>query len=143
MLIMITKDEICSLATVADETSEGYEREMERLTAEGFAPVLIERSAVPVSREFRNAWKVGSDKVDVDMPTARTIHMDRIRKARAKALTVKDVEYLLADEAGNATAKATIAAQKQALRDIPQTFDLSTAATPEELTALWPDGLER
>lgn len=143
MLIVIEKDGIASVRTVPGDDPEAIQMEVERLTAAGFAPQIIERNALPASREFRGAWKVGGGKVDVDMPTARTIHMDRIRKARDKTLSVKDVEYMQADEAGNSTLKAEIVAQKQYLRDIPQSFDLESCVTPDELSAAWPPGLER
>ena len=37
---------------------------------------------------------------------------------------------------------ATVAAEKKALRDIPQTFDLTTD-TADELKAKWPEGLPK
>lgn len=102
--------------------------------------VIVEDHEVPSDRTFRNAWVKGQgpNKVDVDMPKAREIHMTKIRKARDKKLADMDVQYMRADEAGNASEKAAIAQQKQALRDIPTTFDLSVATTPDELKALWP-----
>lgn len=127
----------------SDISHETYQREFDRIASEGYAPEIVERTAIPASREFRNAWKKGEGKVDIDMATARTIHMDRIRKARDKALKVQDVKYLLADEGGDMTRKAEVAAQKQYLRDIPQNFDLESCQTPEELSAAWPPGLDR
>jgi hypothetical protein len=75
------------------------------------------------------------------MSKARGIQMDRIREVRNKELAKKDVEYMKALEADDGSAK-TIAAEKQALRDIPQTFDLTTD-TPEQLKEKWPEGLPR
>ncbi len=77
----------------------------------------------------------------VNMSKARGIQMDRIREVRNKELAKKDVEYMKALEADDGSAK-TIAAEKQALRDIPQTFDLTTD-TPEQLKEKWPEGLPR
>ena len=48
------------------------------------------------------------------------------------------MKALEADD-GSSTAIAT---EKQALRDIPQTFDLTTD-TPEELKEKWPEGLPK
>ena len=42
----------------------------------------------------------------------------------------------------NAKHKKKIALAKQALRDLPQTFDLSSPVTPDELKAAWPDELK-
>jgi len=51
---------------------------------------------------------------------------------------------LLAIEAGNTSDQTRIAAEKVTLRQIPQTFDLTTDPdTPEQLQAKWPEGLAR
>lgn len=143
MLILIEKDGIVSVVTVPGDDPEAIQSEAGRLRDEGYEPEIVERTAIPPSREFRNAWKVGNGKVVVDMATARTKHMDRIRKARDKALKVQDVKYVLADEAGDTTRKAEVVALKQYLRDIPQIFDLEWCASPEELSVAWPPGLDR
>jgi hypothetical protein len=73
----------------------------------------------------------------VNMAKARTIHMDKIRAVRNKQLTDLDVSFMRAVETGDASELARIAGEKQVLRDIPQTLDLTTN-TPEELKAIWP-----
>ena len=56
----------------------------------------------------------------------------------------KDLEALRAIEDGDTSAQAVVKAKKQELRDIPQTFDLTTEHdTPEELKAKWPEGLPK
>lgn len=102
------------------------------------AIVIGTQLVLPPDRTFRGAWRSDATGVSIDMPVARTIHMDRIREARNKVLASKDREYMIADERGNNTDKQTIAAAKQVLRDIPATVDLSVATTPEQLDALWP-----
>jgi len=95
---------------------------------------ICDDSAIPQDRTFRNAWEQGVNKVpEVSMPKARVLHMDRIRLARNTALAVLDIETMKGRD---------VQAEKQVLRDIPQTFDLSSATTPEALKALIPDGLE-
>lgn len=84
-------------------------------------------------RYFRNAW-AWTGAVSIDMPKARDIHMGRIRAARDAELAKLDIEQLKGND---------VTAEKQRLRDIPQTFDLTAAATPDELKALWPEGLPR
>ena len=79
--------------------------------------------------------------IKVNMAKARGIQMDKIREMRNKELAKKDVEYMKALEADDGSAKA-IAAEKQALRDIPQTFDLTTN-TADELKEKWPEGLPK
>ena len=75
----------------------------------------------------------------VNMEKARGIQMDKIRLVRNAELTKKDIEFMKALEADDGSSTA-IAAEKQVLRDIPQTFDLTTD-TPEELKNKWPDSL--
>jgi hypothetical protein len=72
-----------------------------------------------------------------DMPIARGIHMDCIRVVRNAELVKEDLTFMRAVEAGDTSAESTIATKKQVLRDIPQTFDLTTD-TPEQLKAKWP-----
>lgn len=79
--------------------------------------------------------------VRVNMAKARAIHLAEIRRVRDAELAALDIPFMRAIEAGDRDAQAMIAQQKQTLRDIPQTFDLTTVRTPEQLKALWPDGL--
>jgi hypothetical protein len=46
-------------------------------------------------------------------------------------------------EDGDTDAQDAASTEKQALRDLPATFDLSSYATPSDLNAAWPDGLPR
>jgi hypothetical protein len=80
--------------------------------------------------------------IKANMTKARVIHMNNIRAIRDRELAEKDITFMRAVEDGNADAQATIKAEKQNLRDIPQTFDITTGVdTPEQLKAKWPDGL--
>jgi len=90
---------------------------------------------------FRNAIRWDGAKCVCDLPHARGIHMDRIRLARNAELVKKDIDFMKALEADDGSHKV-IAAEKQTLRDIPQTFDLTTD-TPEQLKAKWPEGLPK
>jgi hypothetical protein len=77
--------------------------------------------------------------VNVNMTKARAIHMDAIRVVRNTELVAKDIVFMRAVEAGDASAQSTISTEKQALRDIPATFDITTGVdTPEKLKAKWP-----
>ena len=80
--------------------------------------------------------------INVNMTKARVIHMDKIRLVRNKELAAKDITFMRAVEAGDTDAQATIATEKQVLRDIPSTFDITTDVdTPEKLKAKWPTEL--
>jgi len=100
-----------------------------------------ERDA-PTDRTFRHAWEATADGIQVSMPKARGIQMDKIREVRNKELTALDVPFMKALEDGDTDAQATIKTKKQELRNIPQTFDLTTD-TPEELKIKWPEGLPK
>ena len=101
---------------------------------------IIDKSQVP-DRKFRDSWKQESSSVVEDMTKARAIHMDRIRVYRNAELAKEDINYQRAIEADDNDTKAAVATKKQALRNIPQTFDLSGASNGEELDALWPSEL--
>ncbi len=87
--------------------------------------------------------ELDGDQVDVDMPRARVIHMDRIRGERNRKLLRLDTEEGLASRGRHPNGKsvAEIQAVKNVLCDLPDTYDLEGAVTPEELKALWPDEL--
>ena len=52
--------------------------------------------------------------------------MNGIRVIRNAELVTRDTTFMRALEAGDASAQAVISTEKQTLRDIPQTFDLSS-----------------
>lgn len=97
---------------------------------------IIQDADLIPDRTFRNAWK-DTGKIEVDMPKAREIHKDNLRKARTKLLTDLDIEYLIADEANDSTKKNEIKAKKQILRDITDNPDIVNATTPEQLKEVW------
>ena len=87
------------------------------------------------------AWEMDTDGTPkVNMAKARGVHMDKIRVVRNAELVKLDLTSLRAVEAGDASAQAAVVTEKQTLRDIPQTFDLTTD-TPTQLQAKWPSEL--
>jgi len=106
--------------------------------ADAVGTEVVDVAVIMPDRTFRNAWVKKTGGIKVSLPKARPIHLDRIRVVRDAELLRLDIEYLKADEVGDAALKASIATEKQVLRDIPQTFDLTVATTPDELKALWP-----
>ena len=80
--------------------------------------------------------------VNVNMTKARAIHLAEIRRVRNLELAAKDITFMRAVEVGDAAAQSTIGTEKQVLRDIPATFDITTGVdTPELLKAKWPTEL--
>ena len=94
-------------------------------------------------RTFRNAWECSaSGDMEVSMSKARVIHMDKIREVRNAELVARDIPFMRAIEAGDTDAQSTIGTEKQVLRDLPATFDITTGVdTPEKLKAKWPTEL--
>jgi predicted dinucleotide-utilizing enzyme len=92
---------------------------------------IVDVSAIPSDRTFRNAWEhcpVNGAKVNV--AKAKVIHLDRLRELRAPKLSALDIAYQRADELGDAQGKRDLAAKKQALRDVTK------AALPDDLASL-------
>ena len=80
--------------------------------------------------------------VAVNMTKARAIHLTEIRRVRDEELVKLDIPWMKAVEAGDTSTQATIRTQKQTLRDLPATFDITTDVdTPEKLKAKWPSEL--
>ena len=88
-----------------------------------------------------SAWEMDTDGTPkVNMAKARGVHMNKIRISRDAELVKEDLTILRAIEDGDSSAQAAVKTKKQTLRDIPQTFDLTTD-TPLELQAKWPSEL--
>ena len=114
------------------------EESWDRLPDNAINPQIVEEDAIIPDRTFRNAWEADSGSIKVNMDKARGIHMDRIRQARDQRLEALDKETVQALGKKDDAKLAEIEAQKQVLRDIPQTLDLSKAASPDELKIIWP-----
>ena len=96
------------------------------------------------NRDARDgAWEMDTDGTPkISMAKARGVQMNQIRIVRNAELAKEDTNMLKAIEAGDTDTQATINTKKQTLRDIPQTFDLTTDNdTPTELKAKWPTEL--
>ena len=92
------------------------------------------------------AWEMGAGGLPVvDMVQARVVHMEHIRLARNAELDRIDItpQYRAAERSriSDPSAWDAIEVIKQALRDLPATFDVSQPTTPQALKDLWPAGL--
>jgi hypothetical protein len=106
----------------------------------GVEYAIVPTTKIPNDRYFRAAWVLVGADIAIDMPRAREIHRTNIRLARDPKLATLDIEFQRCLEYGEDT--SAIVAQKEALRDAPQDPAIDTAATPEELKAVWPAVLE-
>ena len=77
----------------------------------------------------------------VDIPKARIVHMDRIRKVRNWELIKQSGSKDRQPPEIEATFTPERQTLLQSLRDIPQDFDLIGFKTPETLDAAWPTAL--
>jgi len=111
-------------------------------------PVITLNDLKPIDRinclddkYFRDAWRYDGQKILVDMPSARIVHMNNLKVLRDQKLKDSDIEYLKADETNDSQKKQQISSLRQQLRDMPITFDLSIYATPEILKMAMPEYL--
>lgn len=127
----------------AGESEEDFlSRVAARAVPAGTADAAVcDLADIPADRTYRGAWKLAGDGLDVDMPKAREIHMGRIRAARDAELLRLDIPQQRALVAKDDAEVRRLEAEKQALRNIPQTLDLTVATTPAELKVIWPEKL--
>lgn len=112
----------------------------EQAKVASFAPIT--KDDIPKDRTFRDAWtRNGSGKVECDMPRARDIHRDRMRRARQPKLDALDRLHSRALGQGKQAEADEIEKQRQALRDVTAAPSIESAETPDELTAVWPSAL--
>ena len=116
---------------LADETTETYFARLAATNTKGAVKVaVVEHTTLPPTHAYFKAARVwDGDKVSIDIPLARVAHMGRIRAMRDEKLKELDIETLKGVD---------VQAQKQVLRDLPRTFDLSGATTADELKLLIP-----
>jgi len=120
--------EVAAQITTKGETANPH------LTAD--TPVaIIDPATIPTDRTFRDAWKHDGAAVVHDMDKARSIHVERIRKAREPMLADLDVQVIRA--LGKGEPVTAIEAKKQKLRDAPADPRIKDAKTVEDLKAVW------
>lgn len=90
---------------------------------------IVDDSAIPADRTFRNAWK---HDLTVDITKAQEITKEQLRKERQPLLEKLDVEVM--KNITDPVKLAEIEVQKQVLRDITKVVD--TLTTVDELKAV-------
>lgn len=99
---------------------------------------ITSKSSIPSDRTFRNAWMDQDNQIAVNMDSAKTIWLDKWRKARKTELEKLDIEFSKALGQQNQDAASLIESKRQALRDITQ-IDLSEVTSAEALKNIWPE----
>ncbi len=100
---------------------------------------IVDQATLPKTREFRDAWTVNGT---IDVEKAKEVWKNKIRSTRNKRLQDLDIEWMKAMEKGQTTIASAISADKQVLRDITKSEELTKAKTVEEIKAFWPKILE-
>lgn len=100
--------------------------------------VVVEEQSIPVDRTYRNALRHTGSEFAYDLEHAKGLHLALLRQARVGALEQLDREWMkAAGQKDQATADA-VEAQRQVLRDLPQSVEIKAATTINELKASWP-----
>lgn len=131
-----------AISTLHDDVLESeipeIVRKFREVHPEGAYPKfsIVESVEAPQSRLFRDAWRKQGQKIIVDENKAKLIHLDRIRQVRNRKLELLDKEQLR--YITDSWKPKEIEEQKQILRDLPATFDMSNfdVNNPE-----WPESL--
>lgn len=103
---------------------------------------VVDETAIPTDRTFRDAWTLNGAGIAVDMPKAREIRREQLRTLRKPKMEALDVAYMRADEMGDTAEKQRIAALKAALRNVTADPAIEAATTPAELKAALPAALK-
>jgi hypothetical protein len=104
---------------------------------------IVTWESVPKDRTYRNALQHTDQGFHHDLEKAKALHLDKIRRARTAQLGELDKDWMRATGQGKKQEADAIEAQRQALRDAPQTVNLDTVTTIEELKLAWPEGVPR
>ena len=107
--------------------------------ADAIDVAIVNASSLPSDRTFRDAWKRdGNGLVSVNMAKARQIHRQRIRRAREPLFSALDIAFMRALGLRDEARAGAVECRRQALRDAPADPAIDSAATPDELKAVWP-----
>ena len=96
---------------------------------------LTKARNLPSDRQFRDAWQLDGDAIEVDLAEARMIKREQLRQERNPILTSLDVDWMRASERSDQAAMTKIAALKQRYRDATSHAAIEEAATSEELAS--------
>lgn len=134
-VIIYTQENGCAAVVYPASNWQGTLEELAvKDVPQGCTWSIVDETLLP-DDYFFDAWV--HDEVNncvvVDITKARDVQMNVIRTLRDKQLEVLDVETLKGVD---------VQVQKQELRDIPQTFDLSHITSLAELKTAMPDVLK-
>ena len=101
--------------------------------------IIVDHTAIPTSRRFRNAWNIQGNTVVHNMTKARNKRMSEIRTERNNRLLASDSLFARVTEIGTLAEAAALRVYRQILRDIPQTVNLNSIQDVDELAVYEPN----
>ena len=90
----------------------------------------------PDNRNFRDAWQLNGDVIEVNMTKARLLHQNKIRVARVAEFEKNDIA--LRDALLSGADTSTAVARRDALRNAPADAGIADAKNPDDLAKVWP-----
>lgn len=105
---------------------------------------IVDSSAIPQDRYFRDAWIWDGAKISFDLVKCRQRHINKLRKIRDKKLSHSDADFMQALEQNDQIKLEALKAYRQSLRDMPQAIAtiLSTISSPDAIKDIRPSILD-
>lgn len=129
-VIIYTQEETGCVAVVnLSVEATSYEEEAVKVVPEGVEYAIIDRSELPASRTFRNAWKKNVEAVEINLDDAKVIAHEYRRRSRDEEMKPLDVKVTIPGEVD--AAEASRADLRLQYADIQTQID--DAKTVEEL----------
>lgn len=124
-----------------DPTPDVIESEIAKVFPTGPKVVVswrkFELGELPSSdRTYRNAWKDTGARIEHDMPKAREVHRDLIRKQRSPVFADLDGQWMRAMGKQDVVEIQRVEAERQKWRDAPADPRIDAASSIEELKLL-------
>lgn len=98
---------------------------------------IVEDSAIPTDRTFRNAWALEGKIISHDMEKAKEIKRDQLRAERIPLFAVLDKDVSIASvealKTGDNSEVLTLEEKRQLLRDAPAMPEIAAAQSVEDL----------
>ena len=133
--IVYTVDDFLVVLMPADNCGLTIEQIQAKDVPDGITSHIVKHSDLPTDTVFQNAWVYKDGKVQVDLPKAKEVHKEYIRRERKEKLAALDIEFQRALETGADT--TSIVSKKKALRDATANTAIDAAKTTAELKAAW------
>jgi len=122
-IIIYTENEIVNVVMPSPSFLEDHTLEEVAAGAvpNGIDYLIVEEEFLPTEMEFRNAWKLNGNIIDIDIIKAREITRERLRYEREPLLQKLDIDMM--KNWNNQMTMIEVETEKQRLRDITLLVD--------------------